>query len=232
MNEVKWLVLVVIILLCLMLLILFTKLTIYINYYHHKDDDNLRVELRAWFGLIRYKKSFPIIKVDDQSAGIIIKEKAKKSNHKTTATDKESKITVTEVLNSLKNYREILQHVFELNRITRRFFKKVAVRQFEWHSVIGVGDAAHTGTVSGVLWAIKGSIISLLSHYLRMKTMPKLLVQPNFQQVITQTNLSCMIQFRVGHAIVAGLKIVKFWKGGKPLLKANTIISNDKVKSI
>lgn len=231
MNNVKWLVLAIIILLSLFILFLCTKLTIFVYYYHHKDDDHITIEFRAWFGLIRYRKVIPLIKVSDQTAGIIVKEKSDKGQNQREENN-ERNFTATEVLNSLKNYREILEHVIHLNKIMRRFCKKVAIKQFEWHSVIGVGDAAHTGTASGILWAVKGSIIGLLSHYLSMKTIPKITVQPRFQQIITQTNLSCMIQFRIGHAIVAGLKIVKLWKGGKPLLRTNTITSNVKPKSI
>ena len=232
MNKVKWLVFAVIIVLCLFILVLLTKVTIYINYYHRKDDDDLRVELRAWFGLIRYKKNFPLIKVDDQSASIIVKERTNKVSNNAVKEEKENKISATDFLNNLKNFQEILEHVFQLNRILRRLFNKMSVTKFEWYSVIGVGDAAHTGTVSGALWAIKGSIIGLFSHYLRMKTIPQIMVHPNFQQIITQTNLSCIIQFRIGYAIGAGLKIVKFWKNGKPHLKSSTLKSNDKVKSI
>lgn len=224
----KWLILAVIMILCFFILVLLTKVTIFINYYHRKDDDDLSIELRAWFGLVRYKKHFPLIKVDDQSASIIVKEKSKK----TAAEETENKISVEDVLNNLKNYQEILEHVVQFNRIVRRFLNTIAVKRFDWQSIIGVGDAARTGTAAGVLWTIKGSITGLISHYLRMKTMPQIMVYPHFQQMITQTNLSCMIQFRIGYAIGAGLLIVKFWKGGKSHLKSTSMRSNEKVKTI
>jgi hypothetical protein len=92
--------------------------------------------------------------------------------------------------------------------------------------MIGIGDAVYTGVAAGALWSIKGSIIGLLSNYLRMKEMPKLMVQPNFQQMITSTDLSCMFQFRIGYAILAGLKLVKWWKGGLPHFKEKNIMTS------
>lgn len=224
MNELKWLVLALIILLFLIILIIFTKITIYINYYHHKDDDNLKIEFRIWFGLIRYKKTFPAIKVDDDSPSIIVKEKDSK-NDESNQEESVNKITPEKLINSLKNFQEILDHVFQLNIIIKKFLKKVTVRRFEWQSTIGLGDAVYSGMAAGALWTIKGGIIGLVSHYLRLKEMPKLMVQPSFQHMIADTELLCMFQFRIGYAMLAGIKLIKLWKGGRPHLKPNTVLS-------
>ncbi|MDP4156292.1 MAG: DUF2953 domain-containing protein [Bacillota bacterium] len=225
MNELKWLVFILIILLFLFILIIFSKITIYLNYYHHKDDDNLKVEMRLWFGLIRIKKQIPLIKVDDNSPSIILKE-SEKSNEETENNEKVKQITPQKLINSLKNFREIIEHVFQLNSIVKNFLKKVTIQRFEWQSAIGVGDAVYTGVAAGALWSVKGAIVGVLSNYLRMKEMPKIMVQPNFQQMVTSTDLLCMFQFRIGHAMLAGLKIVKWWKGGFPHLKPNNIMTS------
>jgi hypothetical protein len=227
-NELKWLIIALIILLFLIILIIFTKITIYLNYYHYKDDDNLKIEFRIWFGLIRYKKNIPLIKVDDHSPSIIVKE-TENGNGDTNQDDENVRmLTAQKLINTLKNFREILEHVFQLNNIIKKFFKRVTVKRFEWNSIIGLGDAVHSGMAAGALWAIKGGILGLLSHYLRLKEMPRLMVQPHFQQMITHTELTCIFQFRIGHAMLAGLKLVKLWKGGPPHLKQNNLMSNDK----
>lgn len=220
----KWLLIVLIILLFLIILIILTKITIHLTYRHHNDDDHLIVELRALFGLIRYQKSIPLIKVDDDSPSIIVKGKGPDES------ESQSKITSHDVLKSLKNYRDILEHVFQLHTIVKKFLKKVSVKKLEWYSAIGIGDAANTGTGCGALWAIKGSIVGLISHYFNVEEMPKLMVYPNFQQVIVQTELSCMFQFRIGNAMLAGIKLVKFWKGGRPRLMTKAIVSNEEQK--
>ena len=58
---------------------------------------------------------------------------------------------------------------FRLHVIVRKFFKKVSVKRFEWHSMIGVGDAAHTGMATGALWAIKGSIVGLIKSLFKIE---------------------------------------------------------------
>jgi hypothetical protein len=229
-NELKWLLLILIVLILFILLLVFTKITIYLNYYHQKDDDHLKIEIRALYGIIRYKKNIPLIKVDDQSPSLVVKGENEINNE--TKTEKTSKITPHDVITNLKNFKEVLEHVVELNRIIKKFLKKVSVKKFEWNTIIGVGDALYTGVISGALWTIKGSLMGLLSDYFSFKEMPQLMVHPNFNQMIARTNLSCMFQFRTGHAMLAGLKLVKFWKGGKPSLKSTKIVTNEKSKSL
>ncbi len=100
--------------------------------------------------------------------------------------------------------------------------------------MIGIGDAAHTATITGVLWSVKGGLIALLSHYFRLKEMPALFITPNFQRPDIQTHLKCMIQFRIGNAMLAGIKLVKYWKGGRPKFhsKQLSFLSKDKSKSV
>ncbi|PLS06663.1 DUF2953 domain-containing protein [Neobacillus cucumis] len=217
-----WLFLALLIILFLFLLIIFTKLTIYIFYSHLNDDDDLKIELRVFFGLIKYKIKMPLIKVDDDSPSIVVESKSHMGE--TPGENSESSVsqfTKDDFLTKLQNSKEIIHKVIGLNIIVKKFLQKVTIKNFEWQTLIGVGDAAHTGMMTGALWAVKGGIVGLLSHYMRLKEMPYLSVNPHFQAVVIHTRISCMFQFRIGYAILAGLKLIKFWKGGKPHLKSS-----------
>ncbi|WP_026563313.1 DUF2953 domain-containing protein [Bacillus sp. UNC41MFS5] len=228
-----WVLVVLSILLLFFILILFTKLTILINYYHHNDNDDLKIKFKIWFGLIKYTINVPLIKVDDNSPSIVVESKSKMGESSTESTSTDSnQITAEDVENNFSNAKKILNHVFGLHRIIRKFFRKVTMKGLEWNTLIGLGDAAHTGTITGAIWAFKGSIIGLISHYLKLKEMPKITVTPHFQAAVIQTRLTCIIQFRIGYAILAGLKLFRFWRGGLPHFKKKTNFANDKTKSI
>jgi hypothetical protein len=220
----------------LLLLILITKLTIQVNYYHHNDNDDLKLVFKVCFGLIKYKITVPLIKIDDNSPSIVVKSNTQFGNttggEKGTPEDAVNKITADDVLTYLINGKELLVHVFGMNVIVRKFFQKVTLKRFVWETMMGVGDAAHTGMLTGALWTIKGGIFGLLSHYLIVKDMPRLGVIPHFQAAVIQTRLSCIFQFRIGHAMLAGLKLFKFWKGGRPHFKTTTGILKEKTKSV
>lgn len=228
-----WVLLVLSILLLLFILIIFTKLTILINYYHHNNDDDLKIKLMFWFGLIKYTIKVPLIKVDDDSPSLVIKSKSKMGDSSDESTKEDEKqITTEDVETNSSNAKKILKHVFGLHQIVRKFFRRVTLKGLEWNTLIGLGDAAHTGTITGAIWAFKGSIIGLLSHYFKLTEVPKISVTPHFQAAVIQTRLTCIIQFRIGYAILAGLKLFKFWKGGLPHFKKKANFANDKTKSV
>lgn len=193
------------------ILLLISKLHITISYSHIKDNDQLTIKFRLWF--FKYTINVPLIRVDQETNSIVVAKKKDKE-------EPESKqFTAHEILNSFKDTKEIFQHVVGLHRIVRNFLRKVSVNKLIWHSNFGIGDAALTGMLVGAGWAIKGSIVGLVSRYMRLKILPEMSITPLFLQVYSQTQIKCMISFRIGHAILAGIRIVKFWKGGKPALK-------------
>jgi hypothetical protein len=229
----NWLVIALIIIILFILLIIFSKLTIRLNYFHHNDNDELKIQFRIWFGLIRYTMNVPLIKIDDNSPSIVIKGNTQmgdtSENEPPTI---EEQITKDSIVSQLTNAKEIMQHVVNMNVIVSKFIKRIVIKHFEWHSLVGVGDAAHTGIITGALWTLKGSVVGMLSNFLRLKEMPVLSVTPHFQMAIIQTRITCIIQFRIGYAILAGLKLIKFWKGGRPNLKMDTAYSKEKTKTV
>ncbi|WP_307852149.1 DUF2953 domain-containing protein [Neobacillus rhizophilus] len=231
MKTLIWLLASLIILFLLFILILFTKLTILLTYFHHNDNDDLKVEFRIWFGLIRYKKSIPLIKVDEDSPSIVVKSSTETGNAESSK-PKVTQITNKDVKSYWKRTQDLLKNVKGLQIIIRKFSQKISIKEFEWQTMIGIGDAAHTAILTGALWTLKGSVIGVLSQYLKLKTSPKLSITPQFQGSVVQTYFQCIFQFRIGYAILAGLKLIKFWKGGKPPFKNKSNFSNDRTKSI
>lgn len=225
----KWLLLILIV-----PLLYFLKLKVFVHFYHGQDDDHLSIKFKALFGLIQYKLEIPVIQIDDDSPTIVVKEKIEPGAKEQVKDEKTSKFSPKEILNSFQDFEVFIQHVVGLHTIIRKFLKKVTIKDIKWDSVIGVGNAAYTGMITGAFWAAKGSLIGVLSHYMRMRNLPQMTVTPHFQMAISQTSFSCMIQFRIGHAMLAGIKLIKFWKGGRPYFKTKPLstLSNEKSKPI
>ncbi|WP_273122824.1 DUF2953 domain-containing protein [Bacillus weihaiensis] len=198
-----------------------TKVTITLDLYHVDDQDHINIHLRAWNGLIKYTITLPFLKVDDE-ANIIVKQEHQigEENSKNKVKDKKNKITPEEEVKALKDMNELLEHVVGLHKIVRRFLKKIKIKKFEWHSQIGIGDAAHTGLITGVAWTIKGATLGLVSDYMKLQTTPTITITPEFNQICSRTKLQCIFQFRIGQAILAGIQFIKYWKGGRPHLKS------------
>lgn len=207
---------------------------IILYYYHNNDNDHLKIEFKAWFGLIKYKKEIPLIKIDDNSPTIVTKG-TKAAGPLGSAEKKDTKqYSAEDLMNSLQDTKEVLTHVVFLHRIVRKFLKTISIKEFSWHTMVGIGDAAYTGMLTGAIWALKGSFIGLISHYMKLKAAPTITITPQFQFAVSQTVISCIIQFRIGHAMVAGIKLIKYWKGGMASFKTKPLsaLSNDKTKSV
>jgi len=184
------------------------------NYTHNGHDDEMTLQLKILFGLIKITRKIPLLAIDDESASIVYEEVDQSALG---TREKKGKFTVQQFLDDLKHLERFLKHVVGFHTIVRKFMKKVTLKDFKWSSTIGTGDAALTGSTSGLLWGIKGNTLGIIANYMNLKNEPAIYVNPDFQQMVLKTNFSCMISFRLGYAIFAGLKVIRHWKKGKAL---------------
>ncbi|WP_088103828.1 DUF2953 domain-containing protein [Halalkalibacter urbisdiaboli] len=213
-----WLIVASVIIL-LFLIILIAKITIEVHYRHKFDDDLLEIKVSVWKMRV-YTFSAPLIKFDFKSRSIVVDEEMEIGGQEKS---KIASITKDIILKDLRKMNEVLQHVAGLHKIIKRFLSRISVHELNWKSGFGIGDAAHTGQLLGTVWMLKGSIIGVIGNYMKMKQLPKVAVTPHFQGTISYTNLSCMFSFRVGHAILAGLMIVRHWKRRPKLFQSHPI---------
>ncbi|SEM38324.1 Protein of unknown function [Mesobacillus persicus] len=230
----KWLLLLLLVILLFIILVIFTKVKIHIDFFHGNQNDNLTVTLKAWGGIIKYKKEIPMIKIDEDSPSIVIKEKTKTGPDEKTQQQGEKQFEKEDLANTLNDTKQLIDHVVGLHTHIRKLLSKVIVRKFEWHTGVGIGDAAATGVICGGVWAAKGSLVGLISNLMKLRVKPVLTVTPFFQQFTTKIQLKCIFQIRVGHAIWTGMKLIKYWKGGMPNFKTKplSVLSNDKSNSV
>ncbi len=223
-ENVIWASVIVAIILILFIVVLVTRITIHFYYHHQKDNDQMTVKLSAWFGLLRYTIDVPLISVDTDTASIHVEEKTKVGGGDLSkGKQKEKDFSPKEIWQSFQDTYELVRHVVGMHEIVRRMLARVEVKQLEWHSNIGLGDAAHTGMIVGAGWSVKGGIVGFLSNYTDFQTHPVLSITPFFQQAVSQTLIKCMFRFRIGHAMLAGIRIVKYWNGGRPKFKTRPL---------
>ncbi|WP_027409645.1 DUF2953 domain-containing protein [Anoxybacteroides tepidamans] len=210
---------VVVIIPILFVFFMLMKLSITIFFHHAQDDDECRITIKTLFGLIRYTIRIPLIKIDKQSASIVVSHK-ETINNKSNNPTKRKKYSPKEIIDSFKETKEFAQHVIHLHVIVRKFMAHVSVTKLEWCTKIGTGDAAQTGMIVGFGWSVKYGIIALVSKYMKLKAMPLLSITPSFQQPVSEMKFVCMIHFRIGHAMLAGIRILKYWRGNRSKLKS------------
>ncbi|MBB6177165.1 hypothetical protein HNQ82_001998 [Anoxybacillus tengchongensis] len=204
---------IVIILIAFLALIPFLYVRITIQFQHAQDNDQLTIDIRL-LRFLRYRFTVPLIEISKREAGIVTEQKTN------TGKDEKTTFTVTDARERLAQVRQWLNRIVHLHTIVKKFLQKVSVLQFHWHTQVGVGDAAKTGMIVGLGWSIKYYIVAMVSKYMNVCSHPSISIVPFFQGAVSRTSFTCMIRFRIGYAILAGLKVVKH-------LKKGTRVTND-----
>ncbi|MYL44779.1 DUF2953 domain-containing protein [Virgibacillus halodenitrificans] len=108
----------------------------------------------------------------------------------------------------LNEWKEILQSSSKLLSI---ILSNISIKKLKWKTAGGMGEACVTGTVTGLVWSLKGIILGQLVEKSNMRCEPSIYVEPYFQQTFFQTELTCMISFRIGkaiHVFFKGLRLI------------------------
>ncbi|MFC0298784.1 DUF2953 domain-containing protein [Geobacillus jurassicus] len=198
----------------LLLLVAWMKVSVTVVFRHMKDDDECKIVVRTLFGLLRYTVRIPLIKLDMDSDAPGVAFLQKKGVEGTRGKEeKKGKLTVKKIADLFRELKRFLEQVVDLHEIMKQFYRHVTIMQWEWKTTIGTGDAASTGLLAGLGWSLKYMIIGAASRYMNMKTTPVVAIVPAYDRAASETAFLCMIQFRIGHAMVAGLRVIKHWRG-------------------
>lgn len=122
------------------------------------------------------------------------------------------KVDVTEKLdqNELKKLYNFFKRSYRLNKRVKTFLVLTHnCQSFLWKTSFGLVNPAHTGLVTGGLWAFKSSVIGFLQEYLEFKTLPCVQVKPNFnRKQPVRIELKGIFEFKLVNIIHIGIKII------------------------
>ncbi|BDG46150.1 hypothetical protein PspKH34_07110 [Parageobacillus sp. KH3-4] len=220
----KLIVCIVVLLFFLLFLLSMMKLSITIFFQHAQGNNEWKFTFQTLFGMIRYTIHIPLVKIETEPPGVAIAHQETIKNI-SKGTVKRSKYTPKEIINNFQKMKEFAKHVVRLNEIIKKFLGHISITKFEWQTKIGTGDAATTGMIVGLGWSLKYNLLAFFSKYMKLKTSPFFMITPSFHEAVSETKFVCMIHFRIGHAMLAGIRIVKYWRGNR-LSKIRTFVTN------
>ncbi len=102
----------------------------------------------------------------------------------------------------------LLRRVARLGRLMapagRRLLSAVQLHRFCWRTGIGLQEADLTGITTGILWIIKGNLISGLYRLVKKPApRPVLEIMPFYNHCLVRVYLNCIFSLRLGHIISA-----------------------------
>lgn len=180
------------------------------------DNDDVELNVKALYGIIRYRFKVPIIQFTGTS--VQLKEQVSKTTASAnTWSQYYEDIDADKVMSMIDKFKQVLEMTRNLKGWVRQTLMKVRLIEWNWTTEIGTGDAMWTAMTTGAVWSVKTSIIGVLSQMVKLKAEPKMIVQPIYQGSAFRTEWSCIAQIRFGYAILAGLQLLvrmRKWKGG------------------
>ena len=204
----KWLLFIIggsIVALVVMLSLL--KIRVKIDYRHDKKTDRLTIYVSTVAGLIRFKRTFSILEFDVDDRNVRIEETTTHSFSEK-QNQKKRQITQDQLKSGQQKGQRLKTNIVGLYQIITAFLSHVHCERLTWHSIVGTGDAAETGVLTGLLWSLKSVILGWGSQFVNMKTPSNFLVTPDFNHLRLETHFTCILKFRLGHDIFAGVRIL------------------------
>ncbi|GIO03925.1 DUF2953 domain-containing protein [Brevibacillus laterosporus] len=198
----------------LLIIIMITPIKIFLHYHRKQEHDVLTIHIRVW-KLIKINYELPMINLTfNKNNQPEVVAKIKKKGDVVSNTESKKSFDTEDVDRWVHRVHELIERVQDLYPILCQALRHVYCEKLQWQTTIGVGDAAATGTLTGVILGIKNMLASMLSYYISLQEMPRISVEPMWNATIIRTELSCVLFFRVGHVIVALVRIVIKMKKG------------------
>ena len=183
-------------------ILLISPVRIWVDYRHRgKTEDTLLLQVSLFWGLCPFSIQVPVI--SSTAKGVSVEAEAGKKKRKV-----QLKIpSLGQIKKSLQLVQEFKNVIHKFTKFTRRVFK---IRQFVWHTEIGLADSARLAQITGILWAVKGTVSAGLVTLLRFTRPPVIRIRPCFNRSYFRTVFTCIVEFPLGYIIIAGFFAVYF----------------------
>ncbi|MBO9606402.1 MAG: DUF2953 domain-containing protein [Paenibacillaceae bacterium] len=170
-----------------------------------ESDDRLELSVRALYGLFRRTVNVPVIQFEGLLHGVTIKQETGGFGADREADDR---YDLERIRGMYRDFRLLAEHADDLQRWTRRLLARIRCTEMRWQTRIGIGDAAATAFVTGILWGLQSSALGFVARYFDWRAKPELNVQPQYNRVMFNTELKCIAKIRLGNAMGAAIRLL------------------------
>ncbi|MBW4828786.1 MAG: DUF2953 domain-containing protein [Clostridiaceae bacterium] len=174
----NWFFIVLLIIVAIIILLLFWPLYIVIDF-KKKENNKFNIHLIALKGLIKYK---------------IYNEKKMLRRKKQNKDVKNNRLQIKKYLVYYDQYKKVISF----------FLRKGHLKKLYWVTSVGTEDAALTGIYTGILWAIKNSIISIFINKTEVDEI-YIDVHPDFNEKKFEIIFNCIIKCNLVYIIIVSL---------------------------
>ncbi|GGF87531.1 hypothetical protein GCM10010916_01090 [Paenibacillus abyssi] len=180
------------------------------------EDDYLSFRVQAVWGIINYHLEVPFIRFLDEKVQV----KQEQTDNFPVGDNRKGgleKISIEMIMDKLEKARILLKYTDHLTAWVRKTLTHVKITAWDWRTTVGTGDAAWTAMATGFFWSAQTALLGGISQIMRFLAVPRMQVEPEYNQTLFTTEWSCIAKIRFGYAILAGLHLlvrIRKVKGG------------------
>lgn len=198
---------ILLVLVAVVIIIMLTELKLWFHLTQKQNRLYLAIKATIWFGLIQVQKEWQLMQLAFKNIPELIYHTETETKGEPVHKEKHS-LSLSKLIRLKRQMERMIKQIKDLKVIIIRFARKINLDCLEWRSSLGTGYADETGVLLGIAWAVKAAITGLLQRYVKMGAPPQLSIHPYFREKKWETDLQCMIRFRIGYAILAGIRIL------------------------
>lgn len=196
----------ILIILLFLLLLTMARIRVYIHYSRVGKDDRIAVEVSTLSGILRYRLVLPFVKLERKTNRLVLIVKALFGRGRNKAGEKKA-FAVPGPLKVLKLLQVAFALLEKYSPAMYYLLRRTQIRKFCWRTEIGTGDPFYTGLATGAARSLKGIILgALFRHVPPGAARPEMAVSPDFVNPCFKTSFECIIEIKVGHAALSGIK--------------------------
>jgi hypothetical protein len=173
-----------------------------------QHNDRIFLDIKALFGLIRYRFDVPVVKFKSLQKGVMVKAEAVKKGDSSLVGEGKQHINKERIVDFFNRVKLILESTFHLYGWMKQTLAKVECTKVSWQTRIGVGDAPQTAITTGIVWGFKSSLLGFVFSYIRLRTQPHIQVFPQYNSPQFSTEATFAGRIRLGYALIAGIRLV------------------------
>ena len=190
-----------------------------------KSDDHALLEVKYLFGLIRWRRQLleveskptdegPALSVQhvnvEGEAGVHSEQSS--SGSAKSAPVSEAQVSTLDLWVFLRRWRTWKWAYEQSKPAMLRFLRRLVFRQLSIDWTIGTSDVVTTGVAYGSAWATTMSLLGPLSGVAHFDQSPRVNITADFQRPRFEGATTCILEVRLGYAILAGLRLLRVWR--------------------
>lgn len=173
-------------------------------------NDFLAIHVRILY-IIPFTKIIPLFSLEE--GGFVFRHRTDAPF--SAAKEKKGRTSFRKVRQYRMKLQRIVDRVRNFYRMIRRFLAKIKVNHLMWFTEIGSGDAASSALLTGLVWNIKGALLMVMDHLVKMGAKPSIQVIPKFNEKVFRTHLEISLEFPLGEAIRTVFHFIRHLRKGR-----------------